>query len=31
LHAVLLTFVIVYTFHSVFHVRLPKGLLGIPW
>jgi hypothetical protein len=29
-HAVLLTFVIVYTFHSVFHVRLPKGLLGIP-
>jgi sterol desaturase/sphingolipid hydroxylase (fatty acid hydroxylase superfamily) len=31
LHAVLLTFVIVYTFHFVFHVRLPKGLLGIPW
>jgi hypothetical protein len=31
LHAVLLTFAIVYTFHSVFHVRLPKGLLGIPW
>ena len=31
LHAVLLTFTIVYTFHSVFHVRLPKGLLGIPW
>jgi len=31
LHAVLLTFTIVYTFHTVFHVRLPKGLLGIPW
>ena len=31
LHAVLLTFTIVYTFHFVFHVRLPKGLLGIPW
>jgi tripartite tricarboxylate transporter TctB family protein len=31
LHAVLLTFAIVYTFHSVFHVRLPKGLLGMPW
>ncbi|MGE5218949.1 MAG: tripartite tricarboxylate transporter TctB family protein [Chloroflexota bacterium] len=31
LHAVLLTFVIVYTFHSVFHVRLPEGMLGIPW
>ena len=30
-HAVLLTFTIVYTFNSVFHVRLPKGLLGIPW
>ena len=30
-HAVLLTFAIVYIFHSVFHVRLPKGLLGIPW
>ena len=30
-HAILLTFAIVYTFHSVFHVRLPKGLLGIPW
>ncbi|HEX2931326.1 MAG TPA: tripartite tricarboxylate transporter TctB family protein [Candidatus Binatia bacterium] len=31
LHAVLLTLVIVYTFHYVFHVRLPKGLLGIPF
>jgi len=31
LHAVLLTFAVVYTFHSVFHVRLPAGLLGIPW
>jgi hypothetical protein len=31
LHAVLLTFAIVYTFHTVFHVRLPKGFLGIPW
>lgn len=31
LHAVLLTIAIVYTFHSVFHVRIPKGLLGIPW
>lgn len=31
LHAVLLTFAIVYTFHTVFHVRLPKGMLGIPW
>lgn len=30
-HAVLLTFVIVYTFHSVFHVRLPRGLLGLPF
>lgn len=30
-HAVLLTFTIVYTFNFVFHVRLPKGLLGIPW
>jgi len=30
-HAVLLTFTIVYTFNSVFHVRLPKGLVGIPW
>lgn len=31
LHAILLTVAIVYTFHSVFHVRLPKGVLGIPW
>ena len=31
LNAVLLTFAIVYTFHTVFHVRLPKGMLGIPW
>jgi hypothetical protein len=31
LHAVSLTFVIVYTFHSVFHVRLPRGLLGLPF
>lgn len=31
LHAVALTFAIVYTFHFVFLVRLPKGLLGIPW
>jgi hypothetical protein len=31
LHAVLLTFAIVYTFHTVFHVRLPNGFLGIPW
>lgn len=31
LHAVLLTFTIVYTFHSVFHVRLPRGMLGFPW
>ena len=31
LHAVLLTVTIVYTFHSIFHVRLPKGMLGIPW
>lgn len=30
-HAVLLTVTIVYTFHSIFHVRLPKGMLGIPW
>lgn len=30
-HAVLLTITIVYTFHSIFHVRLPKGMLGIPW
>lgn len=30
-HALLLTFVIVYTFHSVFHVRLPRGLLGLPF
>lgn len=31
LHAVLFTFAIVYVFHVVFHVRLPKGLLGIPF
>ena len=31
LHAALLTFAIVYTFHTVFHVRLPNGFLGIPW
>jgi tripartite tricarboxylate transporter TctB family protein len=30
-HAVLLMVAIVYTFHTVFHVRLPKGVLGIPW
>jgi hypothetical protein len=30
-HGVLLTVTIVYTFHSIFHVRLPKGMLGIPW
>ena len=31
LHAALLTFTIVYTFHAVFHVRLPRGMLGFPW
>jgi hypothetical protein len=31
LHAALLTFTIVYTFHSVFHIRLPRGVLGLPW
>ena len=30
-HGVLLTVVTVYTFHTIFHVRLPKGLLGMPW
>jgi hypothetical protein len=30
-HGVLLTVTIVYTFHSIFHVRMPKGMLGIPW
>lgn len=30
-HGVLLTVVVVYTFHTIFHVRLPKGLLGMPW
>ncbi len=31
LHAVLLTFAIVYTFHTAFHVRLPNGFLGLLW
>lgn len=30
-HATLLTVTVVYLFHTVFHVRLPKGVLGIPW
>lgn len=30
-HAVLLTAVLVYAFHSVFHTRLPRGLLGMPF
>lgn len=31
IHGVLLTLVIVGSFHLFFHVRLPKGFLGIPW
>ena len=31
LHATLLTVAVVYTFQAIFHVRLPKGVLGIPW
>ncbi|HXG50696.1 MAG TPA: tripartite tricarboxylate transporter TctB family protein [candidate division Zixibacteria bacterium] len=30
-HAVLFTAVLVFTFQSVFHIRLPKGLIGFPW
>lgn len=31
IHGLLLTLVIFVSFHWFFHVRLPKGLLGIPW
>ncbi len=31
IHGALLTLVIVGSFHLFFHVRLPKGFLGIPW
>ncbi|HWP24669.1 MAG TPA: tripartite tricarboxylate transporter TctB family protein [Candidatus Binatia bacterium] len=30
-HAVVFTAVLVYTFHSVFHARLPKGVVGLPF
>jgi len=31
LHGLLLTLSVAVSFHWLFHVRLPKGLIGIPW
>jgi hypothetical protein len=31
LYAILLTVAIYVSFHWLFHVRLPKGLIGLPW